>query len=237
MINQPRVFVEFASKKFAVSKFAAGTFYANGLIGTNGTVSDATFLIARGLASTRVSVPVEIRHVSGATEFVVSKTDRYLKSVTSSLRWARGYEGFFSSLTPFSPRETQAVNIGRPNLLQNTVYGFAIVVLFTILIVLGLRRSAIEAELAYVSVPGFEFSVTTSGIIEYVKPAGSLKPGEFYAALRSSRGNPIFVEATKQGEIRDASLARGSIVKKGQGLLVLGNGQPAPYAADRKSVV
>lgn len=231
MKTQSKVFVEIAGEKFAVSRFLARTFYATGLIGINGTTSNTTFLIARGSASTQISVPVEVRHVGGTTEFVIAEQGGHLKSVTSFLRWSHGLEGFFSNLTPDALETPAPTGLQKYKYMSSALYGLAVAALFLLLIEQGSRRTAIDAEFAYVTVPGLALDVNTSGLVEYLKPGGSLRQGEFFAALRSSKGNPIFIEASKAGEIRDASQPRGAVVKRGQGLLVLVEGERIPYAA------
>ena len=107
----------------------------------------------------------------------------------------------------------------------------AVGLIATISQVLVQRGTSATSRMAYVSVPGAELDANTAGQVVFVKPSGRLEEGEFFAALRTSRDNPKFLEADTSGNVSANAVSSQDYVRKGTPVVRLADNAAIPYVS------
>ncbi|EUB99779.1 hypothetical protein PMI07_006060 [Rhizobium sp. CF080] len=107
----------------------------------------------------------------------------------------------------------------------------ALVLIGLIFQLMSQRSMSAVSQMAYVAVPGAELDSHTAGQVVYVKDAGKVAKGEFFAALKTSQEYTKFLEASNGGEISAHAVASQDYVRKGTPIVRLSDKGARPYVA------
>lgn len=180
--------------------------------------------------SSSEAVHLDVRNEAGRSIARFSKPEE-IESVARLMDWL-STDQVLNSHVAEAPDSSESTTRGRSQILLTVGLGvLAVALLLIISAVLDARRSSIFSEIAFVGLPGLYLDVRSSGRLEYVKSDGTLQTGELFATLRSSRGNPVFVEAGLGGTLLQVLKRSGEFVNKGDPIAVVLDGIPQPYAA------
>lgn len=235
MTDNVRFFAKVNDQVAEVAQSDFGTILVNGLIGQD---SDKRLVLLGSQGDSlaaAISVPVMFLHRGNFTVLSVmaddddkQKIDDYLNSRVVAPFFAKS--GSVISALPVPRVKAPIVSGTRQTAV---LAGIAFLLTALILGISLLRTSDIEAQVAFVAIPGSAQDTPSSGFVQYIQDSGQLQAGEFFASLRSRMGNPVFLEARRAGEVSlaDPNSTYSKMVLKGTALINLANGAPKPYAA------
>ncbi len=158
--------------------------------------------------------------------------EQYLRLV-SALNWHRGRNPSFADrFADRIPPNVRSASAGLGRFTKLAGLGVVALVLIGLIFQLASQRSMSAAsQMAYVAVPGAELDSHTAGQVVYVKDAGKVAKGEFFAALKTSQDYTKFLEASNGGEISAQAVAPQDYVRKGTPVVRLSDEGARPYVA------
>lgn len=222
--------IELPDRKVEVAAFADGTLRLSPDAGVADYSGPATIVARKANAVSTEIVDLQVDGGAGNPVARLTKPGEQ-EAVTRLVRWLATDEILSRHMTAV-PENDKSPAGTRSQVLAVVGLGIlAVLLLLAISAVLNARRSSIFSEVAFVGLPGLYLDVPSSGRLEYVKADGALQNGELFATLRSSRGNPVFVEAGHAGMVRQVLKRSGDFVSKGDLIAVVFDGVPKPYAA------
>ncbi|APO79613.1 hypothetical protein AM571_PC01883 (plasmid) [Rhizobium etli 8C-3] len=153
--------------------------------------------------------------------------------LVSALNWYRGRNpSFADQFADTIPPDVHNASAGLSRFAKLAGLGVVALVLIGLIFQLTSQRSTSAAsQMAYVAVPGAELDSHTAGEVVYVKDAGKVAKGEFFAALKTSQDYTKFLEASNGGEISAQAVAPRDYVRKGTPVVRLSDEGASRYVA------
>ncbi|UWU16997.1 hypothetical protein N2599_29785 (plasmid) [Rhizobium sullae] len=172
------------------------------------------------------------RSGNGINLVVAGGRDQYRRLV-SVLNWYDGRNPSFADQFADSvPPDVRRVSTGLGGSAKLAGLGVVALVLIGLIFQLVSQRSVnATSQMAFVAVPGVELDAHTAGQVVYVKDAGKVAKGEFFAALKTSQDYPKFLEASNGGDISAQAVAQQDYVRKGAPVVRLADDGARPYVA------
>lgn len=220
--------IEFADTQVDVTAYADGALQLRADAALEDYSGLARIVASKSGVSSSETVHLDVKNEAG-NSIARFNAPEEVESVGRLLHWL----STDPVLSPYAVAAPENSPSPAPAQIMLTVWLglIAVALLVIISLVLDARRSSIFSDVAFVGLPGLYLDVRSSGRLEYVKADGTLQTGELFATLRSSRGNPVFVEARHGGTVRQVLKQSGEFVSKGDPIAVVLDGTPKPYAA------
>ncbi|MBB3395001.1 MULTISPECIES: hypothetical protein [unclassified Rhizobium] len=203
---------------------------AQELLGYSGI---ARVAMVKGEMAWKGDVLVRAEQSGDETNLVVTGGREQYSRLVNVLGWYKGRNpSFADQFADRVPPEVRPASRGFSGFAELAGLGVVALVLIGLIFQLMSQRSmSAVSQVAYVAVPGTELDSHTAGQVVYVKDAGQVAKGEFFAALKTSRDYTKFLEASNGGEISAQAAAPQDYVRKGTPVVRLSDRGARPYVA------
>lgn len=224
-----RIEIELGGKTYDSVQIQDGKLFLSSRISAPEGKTPIIVNVIREKVISSAELTADVKLLDSSTEITLPTDAANRASLSKLIDWGLGEGSVFTnnSKSWYVPENSLNALTKFAQVLSLSVVVFALI--FAIF-ALSAEKNSTRSEIGFVRILGKELAVNTSGILEFLKPNGAVESGEYFAAVRSNKGNSIFMETVQAGELRNINVREGQYLKRGEIIALLVEAQPKVLA-------